>query len=198
MRVFVAGGSGVIGIRLVPLLLERGHEVAGMSRRETAAEGLHGLGAKGVVCDVYDEAALVEAVVSFRPDVVVHQLTDLPDDPRLIPRYAAANARIRREGTRNLLAAADAAGASGFVAQSIAWSLPGDGGAATRELEEAVLGAGGTVLRYGRLYGEGTYYEDTPPPPPRIHVDEAARRTADLLQPPPGILTLVEGVDDAG
>lgn len=198
MRVFVAGGSGVIGIRLVPLLVARGHEVAGMTRRQANAERLRGLGAACAVCDVYDARALVETVVSFRPDVVVHQLTDLPDDVRLIPRYAAANARIRREGTRNLLAAAEAAGAAGFLAQSVAWPLPGDGGAATRDLEDAVLAAGGTVLRYGRFYGEGTYYEDTLPPPPRIHVDEAARRTADLLQAPPGIVTVVESAHDAG
>ena len=195
MRVFVAGASGVIGKRLVPLLVAGGHAVAGMTRREPNAERLRGLRAVPVLCDVYDAPALTEAVVSFAPDAVVHHVTDLPDDPRLTPRFAAANARMRREGTRNLLAAGRAAGASRFLAQSVAWSLPGHGAAAVRELEEAVLTTGGTVLRYGRFYGEGTYHEDTPPPPPRIHVDEAARRTADALEAPPGILTIVEDHD---
>ncbi len=196
-RVFVAGASGVIGTRLVRLLVADGHTVAGMTRRQANAKRLRRLGVLPLVCDVYDRPALTEAVASFAPDVVVHELTDLPDDPRLIPHFAAANARMRREGTRSLLAAARAAGANHFLAQSVAWPLPGDGAAAVRELEEAVLAARGTVLRYGRFYGEGTYHEDAPPPPPRIHVDEAARRTADALDAPSAVLTIVEDLDHA-
>ena len=106
--------------------------------------------------------------------------------------FRAANARIRRQGTANLLAAARAAGATRFLAQSVAWRLDGDGGAATEELERSVLAAGGVVLRYGQFYGPGTYHEQAPPPPPRVHVDQAARRTVAALEAPTGVLTIVE------
>jgi hypothetical protein len=111
MRVFVAGATGVIGVRLLPLLCGGGHQVCGMTRSPWKADAIRALGAEPVVCGAFDASALEAAVVSFRPDVVVHQLTDLPDDAASIPQYADANARIRREGTRNLLAAAGAAGA---------------------------------------------------------------------------------------
>jgi hypothetical protein len=141
---------------------------------------------------VFDAPALEDAVVSFRPDAVLHELTDLPDDPALIPEFREANARIRREGTRNLLAAARAAGAEQFLAQSVAWQLPGDAGAATEDLERSVLDAGGVVLRYGRLYGPGTYYEQAPPPPPRVHVEEAAKRTIEALAATSGVVEILE------
>lgn len=197
MRIFVAGATGVIGVRLVPLLVVAGHTVAGMTRTAAKADSLRALGAEPVVCDVYDLEALTEAVVFFAPAAVLHELTDLPDDPRLIPQLAGATSRIRREGTRNLLAAARAASARRFLAQSVAWSLPGEGAAAVRDLETAVLEAGGVVLRYGQLYGEGTYYQDTLPAPPRVHVDEAARRTVEALGAPPGIVTVVDDAEPA-
>jgi nucleoside-diphosphate-sugar epimerase len=193
MRIFVAGASGVIGMRLVPGLLAAGHVVAGMTRTPSKAAILRALGAEPIVCDAFDAEALRAVVVAFAPDAVVHQLTDLPDDAGLIPGHAAANARMRREGTRNLLAAARAASVDRFLAQSVAWELSGDGGAAKQELERLVLDAGGVVLRYGRLYGPGTYYEAELPEPPRIHVDEAARRTVDALEAPSGVLEIVEG-----
>jgi hypothetical protein len=87
---------------------------------------------------------------------------------------------MRRQGTWNLLAAATATGAH-FLAQSIAWQLPADASAAVRQLERLVLGANGVVLRYGRIYGPGTYYENEKPKPPRVHVNEAARRTVPAL-----------------
>lgn len=192
MRIFLAGASGVIGTRLVPLLVADGHVVAGMTRSKEKADVLRAIGAEPVVCDVYDAVALQEAVVAFRAEVVVHQLTDLPDDQRSIPRFEAANARIRREGTRNLLAAARACGASGIVAQSVAWELGGDAGAAVREHERAVLDAGGVVLRYGQLYGPGTYFAEEKPAPPRIHIDEAARRTVPALNAAPGVMLVTE------
>jgi nucleoside-diphosphate-sugar epimerase len=163
-----------------------------MTRSPHKADKLRALGAEPVVCDVFDAPALEEAVVSFRPDAVLDELTDLPDDERSIPEFREANARIRREGTRNLLAAARAAGAGRFLAQSVAWPLPGDAGAAVEELERSVLAAGGVVLRYGQFYGPGTYYEHDPPPPPRAHVDEAARRTVEALDAPSGIVEIVE------
>jgi nucleoside-diphosphate-sugar epimerase len=193
VRVFLAGASGVIGRRLVPLLVAGGHEVAGMTRSPGEAESLRELGAEPVVVDVYDAEALREVVVAFDTDLVMHQLTDLPDDASRIPEMAAANSRIRLEGTRNLLAAAEAAGASRFLAQSIAWELPPGRGTAIAEFEAMVLDAGGVVLRYGQFYGPGTYYEDEPPEPPRIHIDEAARRTIPALEAPSGTIEIVEG-----
>ena len=189
MRVFVAGASGVIGTRLLPLLVAAGHEVAGMTRSPGKLERLRELGAEPVVCDAFDAGALREAVVAFRPEAVVNELTDLPDEA---VASNEANARMRREGTRNLLAAAEAAGASRFVAQSVAWQLPGDAGAAVDELERLVLAADGVVVRYGRLYGPGTYYEDDKPEPPRVHVDEAARRTVPALETASGIVEVTD------
>ena len=124
MRVFLAGASGVIGVRLIPLLVRDGHEVAGMTRSPGKAAALRELGAEPVVCDVFDAGALAQAVTAFGPELVMHQLTDLPDRAGQIPEFAARNNRIRTEGTRNLLAAAAQAGATRFLAQSIAWTPP--------------------------------------------------------------------------
>lgn len=191
MRVFLAGASGVIGARLVPLLLEAGHEVVGMTRSPEKADRLRELGAEPVVCDVFDADALQDAVAAARPELVMHQLTDLPDDLKRIPLYMRRNNRIRTEGTRNLLAAARAAGASRLIAQSIAFKAPG-AGRAVAEHERMVLDAGGVVLRYGMFYGPGTMTGDRRPPKPRIHVDEAARRTMELLDAPTGVVVVAE------
>lgn len=193
MRVFVAGATGVIGVRLVPLLVDAGHEVAGMMRTPEKAPMLRQLGAEAFVCDVFDADRVRELVVEFRPDAVVHLLTDLPDDEARIPEFGPLNSRIRREGTVNLLAAAAAAGAPRFVAESVAWPLEGNGGTAVADLERAVLGAAGVVVRYGRLYGPGTYYEQELPPSPRLQVDEAARRTVPALDAPSGVIVAAEG-----
>jgi nucleoside-diphosphate-sugar epimerase len=192
MRIFLAGATGVIGLPLTRFLIEAGHSVAGMTRTSSKAALIRDLGARPVVCDVYDAAGLTRAVVDFAPDAVIHELTDLPDDISQLRDASANNARIRRDGTRNLLAAAKAAGATRFIAQSVAWDLSGDGGAAKQELETAVLGADGIVVRYGMFYGPGTYHEHDRPERPRIHVDEAARRTADLLDASSGIVEIVE------
>ncbi len=192
MRVFVAGASGVLGVRLVPLLVGAGHQVAGMTRSPGKAERLRMLGAEPVVCDVYDVEALRDALAGFAPDIVLDELTDLPDDPARIPQFTAANARIRREGTRNLVGAARAAGAAKIVTQSVAWTLPGDGGDAVAEHERVVLDAGGVVVRYGQLYGPGTYFDSRLPPPPRVHVDDAARRTLPALDAASGVITVVD------
>ena len=195
-RVFVAGASGVIGVRLLPLLVRAGHTAAGMTRSPHKADAIRALGAAPVVCDVYDADAVTAAMVAFAPDTLVNLLTDLPDDERLIAEHTAANARIRREGGRNLLAAARSAGVRRVLAESIAWTIPGDGGAAALELERAVLDAGGVVLRYGRLYGPGTYYETDVPEPPRVHVDTAASRTLDALDATSGIVTIAESREE--
>jgi nucleoside-diphosphate-sugar epimerase len=194
MRVFLAGATGVIGIRLMPRLVSAGHEVAGMTRSHDKTALIGAFGAHPVVCDVFDAAALLDAVSAFSPDLVIHQLTDLPDEREEIAGYAERNNRIRTEGTRNLLSAAAAAGAGHLLAQSIAWAPPGSG-QAVAEHERLVLEAGGAVVRYGQLYGPGTYYPDDPPPPPRIHVDDAARRTMALLVAPSGITVLCDEDD---
>jgi nucleoside-diphosphate-sugar epimerase len=193
MRIFLAGATGVIGVRLVPLLVGAGHRVAGLTRSPGKAGELRELGAAPVVGDVFDAAALTEAVKGYAPDLVLHQLTDLPDNAADIAAYAARSGRIRSEGTRNLLAAAAAAGADRFIAQSVSWELPAAGGRrVTAEHEHMVLQAGGVVLRYGQFWGPGTYYESRPPEPPRIHVEAAARQTAGLLAVPGGLTIVID------
>ncbi|WP_319945734.1 NAD-dependent epimerase/dehydratase family protein [Nocardia macrotermitis] len=194
MKIFLAGASGVLGSRLTPMLIAAGCRVAGMTRSPEKAEMLAGLGAEPVVCDVFDAAGLEQAVRAYAPDLVMHQLTDLPDRAEDLAAGRAANARMRKEGTANLIAAAQAAGAKRFVAQSVAWEMSGEGQAAKEFLESAVLGLGGVVLRYGQFYGAGTYYPEGAklPDPPRIHVDEAAARTVLGLDLGSGIYALTE------
>jgi nucleoside-diphosphate-sugar epimerase len=192
VRIFLAGASGVIGMRLLPLLIGEGHEVAGMTRSPEKAGAVAEVGAEPIVCDVYDEESLTRSVSAFRPWLVMHQLTDLPDQVDRLREFGGRNNRIRTEGTRKLLAAAQLAGAARFVAQSIAWTPP-SGGEAVAEHERLVLEAGGVVVRYGTFYGPGTYSgADGRPPPPRVHVDEAARRTVPLLDASPGIVVVAE------
>lgn len=193
-RIFLAGATGVIGVRLLPLLIAEGHTVAAMTRSQSKRETLAEAGAQPVVCDVYDADALREAVVAFTPDIVLHQLTDLPDRAEDIPQYSARNARIRTEGTRNLLDAATAAGARHFLAQSIAWT-PSGGAASIEDHEGAVLAFGGVVVKYGQLYGPGTYYESALPTHPRIHIDAAAQRTVPFIAAPSGVVVLADADD---
>ena len=194
MRIFLAGATGVIGIRLAPLLVSAGHSVAGMTRTPAKAAELRELGVQPVVCDVFDLHRLEGAVMAFDPDLIMHQLTDLPDDVSQIGAYGERNDRIRLQGTRNLLTAAADAGVTRFLAQGIAWKLPGKRGENTEAFERLVLDAGGVVIRYGQLYGPGTYYPEpnAPPPPPCVDVDEAARATVALLDAEPGIVEVVE------
>jgi len=192
MRIFLAGATGRIGTRLLPLMLAEGHVIAGMTRTPAKTDGLRAAGVNPVLCDVFDQRSLIAAVKDFRPDVIVHQLTDLPDDIEKIADFFAANDRIRSEGTRNLLAAARAANTSGFLAQSIAWRNGPCTGPMLEAHENGVISAGGTVVRYGRFYGPSTFYENDPPPPPRIHVDDAALRTMPFLAGPRGIFTITD------
>jgi uncharacterized protein YbjT (DUF2867 family) len=191
VRIFLAGATGVIGSRLLPLLVAAGHDVTGTTRSAERAGMIEKAGGTPVVVDVYDVEALTAAVVESRPDLVMHQLTDLPDDAADIPAWAAANSRIRTEGTANLLAAALAAGGARMLAQSIAWTPPGRGDAVAWH-EGAVLDAGGVVVRYGQFYGPGTYYEAEPPAHPRIHMSDAAQRTVPLVEAAPGVVVLAE------
>jgi nucleoside-diphosphate-sugar epimerase len=183
MRVFVAGASGAIGRPLVAQLMAAGHEVTGTTRSESKAEDLRAAGARAAVCDALDADALHAAVAEAAPEVVVHQLTALPRryNPRDKAIYDGTN-RVRGEGTRNLLAAARAAGARRFVSQSIAFGYApgprpdvkdedaplaldapppfGEGVRILLEMERAVVDADGLVLRYGWFYGPGTYYAE--------------------------------------
>ncbi|MCG7206887.1 NAD-dependent epimerase/dehydratase family protein [Streptomyces arenae] len=183
MRVFVAGGSGVLGRRLVPRLVARGHRVTATTTGAAGLELLRGMGAEGVVMDGLDALSVGAAVAEAQPDVIVHQLTAISPahagkpDIRRPDRWFALTNRLRTEGTDHLLAAAEATGVPHFVAQGHAsWNgireggwvkteedpldlMPGTaahrGMLALRHLEEAVLGAGGAVLRYGAFYGPG-------------------------------------------
>ncbi|HEX6927501.1 MAG TPA: NAD(P)-dependent oxidoreductase [Longimicrobiaceae bacterium] len=197
MRIFVAGAGGVIGRRLCPLLVEEGWTVVGTTRSPSRAETIRAMGVEPVVIDVFDRIGLLRVVKEARPDVVIHQLTDLPPalDPAQMAEARVRNARLRDVGTRNLVEAAVAAGAKRLIAQSIAFAYaPGpqpydenspldvqrqdDAGLSARgvaRLERHVLEAPlvGIVLRYGKLYGPGTGFDDPPPGGP-LHVDAAA------------------------
>jgi 2-alkyl-3-oxoalkanoate reductase len=183
MRVFVAGASGAIGRPLIRKLIAAGHDVTGMTRSEERAQQVREAGARAAVVDVFDADALRAAVEEARAEVVLHELTALPDrmDFRKKDLYDATN-RLRTEGTRNLVDAALAAGARRFVSQSIAFAYRNEGSrlkteedpllldapppfasgvVALNEMERIVLeteGIEGVVLRYGFFYGPGTYY----------------------------------------
>jgi nucleoside-diphosphate-sugar epimerase len=215
MKVFVAGASGAIGRPLVRQLVAAGHEVTGMTRREERAEEIRAAGAAAAVCDVFDAGALREAVVAAAPETVVHVLTALPQ--RFNPRsdYLAPTNRIRVEGTRNLLAAAGAAGVRRVVAESIAFAYRPGGSwvkdeeaplfeeasgnlaaafAAIADLERQVAGADGiegVVLRYGWLYGPGTYYDRV-----GSQAEDTRKRRAPIVGRGTGTFSFVH-VDDA-
>jgi nucleoside-diphosphate-sugar epimerase len=192
MRIFLAGASGVIGQRLIPRLVRAGHAVGGMTRSPGKTELLSRLGAEPILCDVFDREALTRAVVDFKPDVVLNELTDLPDDAAQIGEHANLNARIRTEGTRNLIEAARQSGSPKLLAQSVAWQLPdGPDAQAVAELERSVLAEGGVVLRYGKFYGPGTYNEQAPEEP-RVQIDRAAERTVEALGQPAGVVVIVD------
>jgi len=177
-RVFVAGASGLIGVRLVPLFVGAGHVVAGLTRTPAKAERLAALGAEPFVADAFNRDEIARVVRAFSPDVVMHQLTDLPDDAAELPAYRDAHCRLLREGTHNLI---DAAADARVVAQSIAWRADDETAGAYEELEATVLDSGGAVVRFGQFYGPGTYYESELPDHPRIHIDTAARRAYEAM-----------------
>jgi nucleoside-diphosphate-sugar epimerase len=184
MRVFVAGGTGVLGRRLVPQLVARGHQVTATTTSSAKLGLVERLGAEGVVMDGLDAASVGEAVAKARPDVIVHQMTAISvahagkADMKHMDRWFAGTNRLRTEGTDHLLAAAEATGVANFVAQSYgAWNGIREGGwvkteedpvdpmtgtpaepgmRAIRHVEDVVTRAGGAVLRYGWFYGPGS------------------------------------------
>ena len=192
-RIFLAGASGIIGQRLIPLLVRAGHVVGGMTRSPSKTDLLTHLGAEPILCDVFDREAFIRAVCDFKPEVVLNELTDLPDDAARISERADLNARIRTEGTRNVIEAARRSGSPKILAQSVAWQLPdGPDAQAVAELERSILAEGGVVLRYGRFYGPGTYNEHHLPEEPRVHIDRAAERTVEALDKPTGFVVIVD------
>jgi nucleoside-diphosphate-sugar epimerase len=215
MNIFLAGATGVIGRRLVPLLRDAGHAVTGTTRSAEKAAALQTLGVRSTVVDVYDARALLKAMSAAYPDVVIHQLTDLPQtiDPSNRPTEFEGNARLRIEGTRNLMAAAQVTGARRVVAQSIAFAYaPAEGTRvetdaldlagtrattvrAVQSLEEQVMGVpgiDGIVLRYGRLYGPGTWFA-APTGASALHVDAAAHAALlAVTRGVPGIYNIAE------
>jgi NAD(P)H-dependent FMN reductase len=192
-RIFLAGASGVIGQRLIPRLVQAGHVVGGLTRSPSKTELLSHLGAEPILCDVFDREALIQAVRDFEPDVVLDELTDLPDDAAQISELAGLNARIRTEGTQNLIQAARRSGSPKILAQSVAWQLPdGPDAQAVAELERSVLAESGVVLRYGQFYGPGTYNPQQPPEAPRVQIDRAAERTVEALGEPTGVVVIID------
>ena len=197
MKIFLAGAGGAIGRRLTPLLLAAGHRVAGSTRSRDRAKDIAAQGAEPILVDAFDVGALRRALQAAAPQAVIHQLTDLPYAPGT-PGFEEGlerNARLRIEGTRNLVAAAKAAAVTRLIAQSIAFVYaPGDGlrvesdpldlaatGARKRTVEGVVALENATlempegiVLRYGLLYGPGTWFERAKRGTPGLHVDAAA------------------------
>ena len=183
MRVFVAGGAGVLGQRFVPQLVARGHQVTATTTSAAKLDVLARLGADGVVMDGLDAVSVGEAVAKARPDAIVHQMTGLSlthagkPDLKHFDRWASPTIRLRTEGTDHLLAAAEATGVPHFVAQGYAnWNGIRQGGwvkteedpldllegtaantsmLALRHVEDVVGKAGGAVMRYGGFYGPG-------------------------------------------
>ena len=219
MRIFLAGATGAIGRRLVPLLVQAGHEVSGSTRSEGKTEGLRAAGVKPAVLDAFDAGAMQAAIFDARPEVLIHQLTDLPQqfDPAKLAEALEKNARIRIEGTRNLVNAALAAGVRRFVAQSICFVYapgpephqesdplaPAEGpmrismeGVTTLEsLTTTTPGIEGLILRYGHFYGPGTW---APAPSGRTHVHVDAAAQAAFLAVSRGIPGIYNIADDDG
>ncbi len=215
MRVFLAGATGVIGRRLTPLLIAEGHEVTAMSRSAQRAEALRAMGAEPAVADALDAGAVDAALLAAQPEAVIHQLTALPRriDPRKMERDFELNDRLRSEGTRILVQAAQAAGARRILAQSIAFAYaPGPPGSvhgeqdpllseapgsfarslnAIAELERTVLGAEGVVLRYGYFYGAGSAISRT-----GSMAEDVARRRMPIVGGGGGVWSFIH-VDDA-
>lgn len=217
MRIFLAGGSSVIGRALIPRLVGSGHRVTATSRSESGADTIRWLGGEPVICDVFHRERLLEVVAGAQPEVVVHQLTSIPSrlEPRRIADQLAPTNRLRTEGTRNLLRAAVAARARRLVVQSIAFvHTPGRGPLRTEEdppfmhapsayrgMIEAVheletltttsREVEGVALRYGFFYGPGTAYG-----PGGSFYEDVQRRRVPLVAGGRGVFSFVS-VEDA-
>jgi nucleoside-diphosphate-sugar epimerase len=219
VRIFFAGANGAIGRRLTPLLIAAGHQVTGMTRNPASARALEAAGIRPALVDVFDSDALTSAMVAAAPEVVIHQLTDLPraieDEAQLAAAYPR-NARIRTEGTRNLITAAQAAAPRRFIVQSVAFGYAPGGEPhseadplnvsegpravtirAAADMERQVLTSAmeAIVLRYAFFYGPGTWHAD-PVRTPSLHIDAAAQ--AALLAVTHGRPGIYNIADEAG
>ncbi|MCM3781899.1 NAD(P)-dependent oxidoreductase [Neobacillus mesonae] len=228
MKVFVAGSTGVIGRLLLPKLVQAGHEVVGMTHNPEHTTSIHASGASAVIVDAYDREGLLSSIVETSPDVIIHQLTSLND------WNLNDNAKIRIEGTRNLVDAAHASGVKRMIAQSIAWAYePGDQPASEEvpldiqaplprkttvegivALEKAVAEIPHhVILRYGMLYGPGTWYDRNETIALRVknrelpatngvtsflHVEDAANAALQALEWPSGVVNVVDDEPAAG
>jgi nucleoside-diphosphate-sugar epimerase len=195
--ILIVGASGAIGRRMLQILKQHDYKVFGTTRSQRKADELRAGGIEPIVLDVFDAAAVHAAMKRVRPSVVVNQLTDLPYglDPALMPEARVRNARVRREGTKNVVDAAIASGAEGLISQSIAWVYaagpephsesdplePPEGPPAitlegVHALERLTLSSelSGVVLRYGMLYGPGTGQDNRDGLSVPVHVDAAA------------------------
>ena len=206
-RIFLAGAAGAIGRRLCLLLVQEGWQVTGTTRSPEKAAVLRDMGVTPAVVDVYDETKLHRAVADAAPEIVIHQLTDLPPglDPAKMVEGVIRNTRIREVGTRHLLTAAVNAGARRIVAQSIAFAyapgpMPYDENSPLdpnargvisleRQVLEAPLEA--VMLRYGRFYGPGTGFEDERESG-KLHVDAAADAARRAVTRGRGIYNIAE------
>jgi len=222
MKVFVAGATGALGKQLVPMLVDAGHEVTGMTRSEERAQLVRDLGAQPAIADALDAEAVGAAVSAAQPEVIVHQLTALSNslDLRHFDRDFAQTNRLRTEGTDILLSAARAAGVRRFVAQSFAgWPSARTGGPVKAEddavdqdppgavrntleailyLERTVVGATpieGLALRYGGFYGPGTSLQLDPPG--GEHVDAIRARKFPIVGGGGGVWSFVHIADAA-
>jgi nucleoside-diphosphate-sugar epimerase len=204
-RIFVAGGSGALGKPLLPLLVAGGHTVVASTRKADAARAIKEAGAEASVVDVFDGDALSAELARLRPEVIVHLVTDLayPAGESLTDEQLARTAHVREVGTRHLVDGAAAVGTRRMIAASICWlyttgtephdeddSIEAVDGAATPvrrgviSLERQVLTDDrfdGLVLRFGRLYGPGTWAANADTPP-TVHVDDAARALAKAVE----------------
>jgi len=174
MRILVAGATGVLGRATLPHL-ER-HDVLGLTRTSEKLPLLRALGAEGVVCDVYDSAQLTRLARERQPDLVVNFVTDLATGS------GEANNRARREGGGNLVRAAEAAGSRRLVVESVAFPLERRAAEALAQLEQTALESPveALILRFGRLWGPSTWYQE-PAEPPTVHVADAGARAATLI-----------------
>lgn len=184
MRILFAGATGVLGRATLPHL--RGHEVTGLTRSAEKLQLLRDLGVDGAVCDVYASDALLRLAERVQPEVVVNFLTDLAS------RSLEANNRVRREGGQHLVSVAGAAGAARLVTESVAFPLDGDAATALEELEDASRAFAGSslILRFGRLWGPGTFHEALPEPP-AVHIDQAGAEAGRLITQAPAGTHLV-------
>ncbi len=219
-KIFLAGATGAIGKPLCKLLVNDGHAVFGTTRNASKVDELKALGVTPIIIDVYNAQHLKEIVVDIAPDIVIHQLTDLPYalDSSKMAEARIRNARLREEGTRNLVAAVIAANVQKVIVQSIAFAYAlgtpsldeshplnvnsADESAAlsaraVASMESQVLSESfeGVVLRYGKLYGPGTGF-DNPPPGGPIHVDAAADAARKSITP--GITGIFNVAEDDG